>query len=272
MKKSLILISLVLINTFSFGQERTFLDQMNESTPVFLGCENAENKSECYRLKISNIVLDEMNKKENLVNFDDFNGTKEIRITLRNEINGEITLLENKADDTKIEDVVKRALKNLPLIRPIVSFRDKEPKTATESFIIVIEKKSNNQKFELVYKKTKQDFLYKPSKNTNNTKNVVIEGCERESMNYDCFYIKLNNFISKNIDYKIVNNQRIILQIKFDKNGKIDEKSFNCSVKKYRKYFLKMFESLVVIEPAEFNGEKIDMTYSIPVQINVLSE
>ncbi|MEZ4839910.1 hypothetical protein [Flavobacterium sp.] len=253
--------------SFVFSQEKSYLDYINETTAIYPGCENSIDKSECYRLKIGKLIQNEINKQESL---NDFLGILEINLALRNEMDGKISIISIKNVDKKIEDIVINSFENLPLIQPIVDFRDGESKASSISFYVVLEKNENSNRFDLVNRKSKVDLSKVPSPNPDKIRNVILKGCSEESLNNDCFYLKINEFILNNLEKQVVENikgKKFIVKIKFDKNGKFLKKHFDCSLENYKDYFIEMFETLVIIKPAELNGEKIDITYSIPIQI-----
>lgn len=77
---------LLILFAFTAYSQKTFLDFRNESTPTYPGCENAENKEDCYRQKVGELVLEKVNS-ENAVNA--FKQDRiEIQLMIRNEVSG----------------------------------------------------------------------------------------------------------------------------------------------------------------------------------------
>ncbi len=270
LKKTLISLLLIVINFLGYSQDKTYQEFINDITPIYPGCENSKDKSECYRLKVGKSILTSFNKADNLVKLNNINGVLEIKITLRNEINGNTSILKVENVNDIVKNLVQESLEKLPLIQPITSFRDGESKVSSSTFFIIIEKKKEANYFEQVIRKSKQDYSKIPSPNPDKIKQVLIENCESEERSSDCFYLTIKQYIINKLDKNIIDEirgQKFYLKIKIDKNGKIETNSFECSLNDKKEIFLKLIESLKVKKAAELNNENIDMTYSIPIQI-----
>ena len=99
---------------------------------------------------------------------------------------------------------------------------------------------------------------------------IIIENCKNDDRSSDCLYLTIKQYITDKLDKNTVEEirgEKFYLKIKFDKNGKIDSNSFECSLSNKKEIFLKLIENIKVNKAAELNNEKIDMTYSIPIQI-----
>ena len=269
-KKTLITIFLILINFSGYCQDKTYQDFINDITPTFPGCENSKDKSECYSLEVGNLILSNFNKPDNLDKLNDVDGVLEIKLTLRNEINGKTTILKVENVNDVVKNLVIESLEKLPLIQPITSFRDGESKVSSTSFYIIIEKKNKSNYFEQVIRKSKQDYSKMPSPNPDKIKHVLLENCKNDDRSSDCFYLTIKQYIIDKLDKNTIDEirgEKFYLKIKFDKNGKIDTNAFKCSLNDKKEIFLKLIETIKVKKAAELNNEKIDMTYSIPIQI-----
>jgi len=109
-----------------------------------------------------------------------------------------------------------------------------------------------------------------PSPNPDKIKHVLIENCENDDRSSDCFYLSIKQYIIDKLDKNIIDEirgEKFYLKIKFDKNGKIDSNSFECSLNGKKEIFHKIIETIKVKKAAELNNENIDITYSIPIQI-----
>lgn len=253
-----------------YCQEKSYLDFINEITPIYPGCEYSVDKSECYKFKIGDLIKREINKKENLLLLSNYKGVLEINLALRNEIDGNTTIISIKNVEKKIENIVIKSLENLPLIQPVVNFREGQSKSSSISFYIVLEKKANSKNFELVNRKSKDNLSKMPSPNPDKIKNILLKDCVDDDLNNDCFYIKIKDFILNNIEQQVaekIKGEKFILIVKFDNKGNFLKQNFECSLAKYEDYFVKILDNLIVLKPAQLNGKNIEITYSIPVQI-----
>jgi len=120
-----------------YSQDKTYQEFINDITPTYPGCENSKDKSECYRLEVGKSILTSFNKPDNLVKLNNINGVLEIKITLRNEINGNTSILKVENVNDIVKNLVQESLEKLPLIQPITSFRDGESKVSSSTFLLL---------------------------------------------------------------------------------------------------------------------------------------
>jgi hypothetical protein len=256
---------LILLSFNIYSQEKTFLDYMNEMTATFPGCENTFDKDECFRRSVGEIILNDFNNPENLKITKSIKNTIEIKLLIRCEVSGETTILEINSKIKEVDSIVNESLKKLPQIQPIVS--QFEPKTSSIGFYVILEKNSKTNLFELVFRKGKTDLSKMPSPNQNKLKHVEFKNCENKNNGYDCFIISFKKWLSENLNNKIesIENERFFINISIDKKGNLEKKTFNCQSEDLKIVLEEIFENFPKLKPAEMNGEKIKMSYSITI-------
>lgn len=266
MKKIFFLIFSLLMSFNTFSQENSMLDYINTKTPTYPNCENSPNKSECFQTSIGELILKELNEsnKLNAIYVDKI----EIELLIRVESTGKSTILRLTTKQKDIEKIAKKALEKLPIITPIYSEQDKESKTSSQGFYILISKRNNS--FELINSKFKEDLSLKPYPDFKNITNVVFPNCEKEEkINYkSCFVEQFKIWINNNIRTEIIKDlkgQTGILSINFDTIGRC---SFfiKSESQKLKDEISLIIKKMPKVKPAEMNNEKIKIAYTIPLE------
>lgn len=266
MKKTLILI--FCFNFFiSVSQEKSYLDFINNMTPTFPSCETAKNKSECYKANIGNLILLRINEENNIKSIDI--SKFEIELSIRTESTGKSTLLKLNTKDTLIKKLVGIVIEKMPLVKPLYSEATKEYVASTQSFSFVIQKNSAENLFELNLSKSNKDLSLKPYPNTTISKHIGFGNCKNvEVENFsNCFNKELKIWLENNIENKSKNNlkgQSAVLKLTFDKNGNL-KSSVTSNSTEIKNEIIKVLNNFPKVEPAESNGDKISITYSIPI-------
>jgi hypothetical protein len=242
------------------------LDYINKSTPIYPNCENSANKSECFQSSIGELILKELNESNKLNSI--YVNKIQIELLIRVESTGKSTILRLTTKNKDIEKIAKTALEKLPIITPIYSEQDKEFKTSSQGFYVIISKKNNY--FELIIRKPKEDLSLKPHPDFKNITNVVFPNCEKEEkINYkNCFIEQFKIWINNNLKSEIIKDlkgQKGILSINFDTNGK---SSFfiKSESQKLKDQIYLIIKKMPRVKPAEMNSEKIKIAYTIPIE------
>ncbi len=266
MKKLLIIIFCSNFLT-SFSQEKSYLDFINNMTPVFPGCEKSEDKSLCYNTNFGNLIIAQINEENTRKQIDI--SRIEIELLIRTEANGKSTILKSKTKDTLIQKLVDSALEKIPLVQPLYSETTKEYVTSSQGLIVVIHKNIRDNIFELYSPKRKFDLSSKPFPITKITKHIGFQDCENENAeNFSkCFQEKFKMWLKKNIKNNLkehLQGQKAKLKLTFDRNGNLTYTivSETAEIKEELAQVLKTFPK---VKPAESNDEKISVSYSIPV-------
>ncbi|WP_223034441.1 hypothetical protein [Hanstruepera marina] len=265
--KKLLLNFLVFFFTFNIqGQEKTYLDYLNEIAFTYPGCENAEDKDSCFEKAIGNLIINELNKSEVL--FD-----KEIiKLLIRVDNLGNATVLENEVENQQLKLITHKALENIPIIEPAFSKEKSKPITRSWGFYVRIKREEG--KYSLMGAKTKFDPKNTPYPNLADWdfKHAVCEGCEKAEDFKKCFKIAINNLLyeqlkkSKFIKHKISS----IVEININENGIINtviSHTGNTSLDKKIEKIIK--NDFIIIKPAKRGETKINVSYSIPIEINI---
>lgn len=251
----------------SVAQEKSYLDFINNMTPIFPGCEKAKDKSKCYNENIGNLILFRINEENNIKPFEI--SKIEIKLLIRTENTGKSTILRLETKDSLIKRLVNSALEKIPIVKPLYSETTKEYVASSKGFSILIQKNKETNLFELYTPKNKNDLSLKPYPNTKITKHIDFYNCENgEADNFSkCFNEQLKIWLENNIENKSKNNlkgQSAILKLTFDKTGSLTSVVTSNS-NELKNILMKTLKTFPKVKPAESNGQKISISYSIPI-------
>lgn len=256
-------IAILLFTLTSSAQNKTFLDYMNETAPIYPGCENAENKQECYTLKIGEQVvskINEYNKTHPLAS-----SKIQINIMIRSEADGSSEIINLKTVETAIDSLVREAVKVLPVIEPI-SKLDGTPATSSKGFVITLQKNNDNN-----------FVLATPPSNTNKWKSephpfpMKIESAHfkdcptGDKFVTPCFqehFIKwiINEMGDKFDDFKGI---RAKIRIAVNEEGKTTINKIDTDSDELKAVLENVFKNFPKMEPAIVNGKISGMMYDI---------
>lgn len=264
LKNNIQIVLLFLFCLNAFSQKKTFLDFMNERAVTFPGCENARDKSECFRKGIGEIILKDLNSIENLKRIGLVKDVIEIELLLRNEISGETTVLKVDSKHKEVDAIVVESLKKLPQITPIVYL---EPKSSSFGFFVVIKKNNKTGRFEWVERRSKTDLSKEPYPVPNDFKHAAFKNCDTIKNDYDCFVHSFREWLVVNLGDNIstFKNERFYIEFTINEKGNLEKKKINCKSEILKDKLEKIFKNFPKLIPAEKDGVKIKMTYSIPV-------
>jgi hypothetical protein len=146
MKNTLLIVFICMVSAVSFSQ--TPKEFVNRITPVYPGCDNAEDRHKCYVLGVGRLIVAELNENK-------YEGPKhlEIELLVRTENDGKSTLLKIKSKGTGSvpEKMAGAALKKMPLVKPIKSMKGKSESSST-GFFVIADWNEDTKKYEQVYK------------------------------------------------------------------------------------------------------------------------
>ncbi|MVO08592.1 hypothetical protein GOQ30_05375 [Flavobacterium sp. TP390] len=264
LKNNIQILLLLLFCLSAFSQKKTYLDFMNERTVTFPGCENARDKSECYRRSVGEIILKDLNTVSNFKKIGSIQEVIEIQLLLRTEISGETTVLKVDSKHKEIDTIVIETLKKLPQITPIVYL---EPKSSSFGFYVVVKKNNKTGRFEWVERKSKTDLSKEPYPVPNDFKHAAFKNCDTIKNDYDCFVHSFTEWLVINLGDKIdtFKKERFYIQITIDEKGNLEKKKFTCNSETLKNELEKLFEKFPKLIPAEMKGKKTKISYSIPV-------
>ncbi|HPE83246.1 MAG: energy transducer TonB [Aequorivita sp.] len=107
----------------------------------------------------------------------------------------------------------------------------------------------------------------------------VYPGCERETgnkANKNCMSVKINEFIGKNFDMKIINTQglpaklyKISVNFKIDKTGKVVDITAKAEHPELEKEAIRVVSKLPRMKPGTQKGEPVGVLYSLPIVFKI---
>jgi len=143
MKNIIFSIGFCIISITSFSQSKDFINNM---TPTYPDCGNKDDRSKCYIVGFSDLIISDLNKSN-------FSGLDRIQIKLliRTETDGKSTILRLKSDNSEVERIAHSALTKAPLVEPIKSQNGKNEISSKDFTVVAIWNKKSN-KYEMFYK------------------------------------------------------------------------------------------------------------------------
>ena len=104
----------------------------------------------------------------------------------------------------------------------------------------------------------------------------IFPGCEDAIDQKKCFQDKIKEYISKNFNKKIANglgidsgNKKVYVQFIIDKNGTITKTRARGPHKATEKEAIRVIQSLPKMQPAEHDGKKAGVKYTLPITFRV---
>lgn len=263
MKSKFTLLALLLTLNMS-AQKRTFLDYRNEATPTYPGCENAENKEDCFREKVGGLILEKINKYNSTtpLNTEDI----KINVTIYNKETGESTykvVIENE----KIKELALSALKDLPVIEPITDLNG-NPVTSSYGFYVILQLNKTTKQYEQVIKSTTQEMKKKPHPFPMKIEDAHFKDCPKEDQFVTtCFQEKFNQWITKEMGDKLnsFKGQKAKIKLTIDEEGKVSVSGIKTDSEKLEAAIKKAFNNFPQMEPAVVNDNISKMTYDVPI-------
>lgn len=266
MKKLCFLI--FLLPVFSFAQGTTFLDFNNERTPIYPGCEGAENVLECYNNKIGMLVRDIVNAGY-AVN-KTFPDEISIELLVMNHPSGESVLKTLRTGTPELEAFIRETLK-LPPVTPPVAY-GAAPGISSNGFFVTLRKDTSKQQYELVLPKSNTEKWKKePHPFAGAITPALFAGCEGNAADKECNANVFREWLMKKIDRKIKNpvQETVMLRLHFNDKGMLEKPEFETQSAELRKVLEAVLKKFPRITPATMSGKKIGTTYAFPVNFNI---
>jgi hypothetical protein len=267
MKKIYTLI--LLLPIISFAQGKTFLDFNNELTPVYPGCEGAENILECYTNKIGMLVRD-------IVNVDyavnkAFPDEISIELLVMNHPSGESVVKTVRTSNPELEAFVREALKKLPPVTPPVAYGG-DPGTSSNRFTVTLRRDAAKQQYELVMpESTTEKWKKEPHPFAGAITPALFPGCESKAVDKQCNANVFREWLMAAIDGKIKNpvQETVMLRLHFNDKGMLEKPEFETQSAELRKVLEAVLKKFPRITPATMSGKAISTTYALPVYFNI---
>ncbi|RDI07018.1 hypothetical protein [Flavobacterium sp. AG291] len=256
-------IAILLFTFISSAQSKTFLDYRNESSPTYPGCENSENKSECYTLKISEVIVGKINEynKTHSIASDKI----QINITIGSKEDGSSVLTSLKTVDTTIENLVREAIKGLPNIAPITT-PNGTPASSSAGFVITLQKNKDNNFVLVIPPSNTNKWKSEPHPFPMKIENAHFKECPMEDKFVTvCFqehFIKwlIDEMGDKFDDFKGIKAK---IRIAVDEKGKVTTKKIDTDSNELKTAIENAFKNFPQMEPGAVNGKISGMIYDI---------
>jgi hypothetical protein len=260
--KPIFTLLLLLFTTVSFSQRKTFLDFRNESTAIYPGCENAENKEDCYREKVGALILEEINKSNTAksLGLEEFS----IKVTIFSKASGEAPF-EAETDNERIKGLAVSALEKLPAIIPINDLSGK-PASSSYGFFVSFKKNNNTKQYEQVIKSATEDMKKKPHPFPMVIEHAHFKDCSAEDEFVSaCFEDKFIIWITEEIGNELesLKGTKAKIKVAVDKEGNVSVNKIETSSDKLKKVLEKAFINFPKIKPAVINGQTSGIVYDI---------
>ncbi|RYJ44492.1 hypothetical protein [Flavobacterium beibuense] len=255
---------LLLFTTVSFSQGKTFLDFRNESTAIYPGCEDAENREDCYREKVGGLILKEINTSNTAkpLGVEEFS----VKVTIYSKASGEAPF-KAESDNERIKGLAVAALEKLPVITPNTDFSG-NPISSTYGFYVKFKKNNSTKQYEQVTKSTTEEMKKKPHPFPMVIEHAHFKNCPAEDeFVTTCFKDKLSSWIKKEMgkDLNSLKGTKAKIKLAIDIQGNVSVKSIEADSVKLKAALEKVFIKFPKMEPAVVNGQISVMAYDMPL-------
>ncbi|MFD0863852.1 TonB family protein [Sungkyunkwania multivorans] len=254
------------IDTFEQPVDRVVPFALVEEAPIFPGCEDSDDKRQCFQDKIHEHILSNF-KYPGAAQKAGIEGRVYVQFTVSEK--GTLTNVKMRGPDSSLEDEAKRIISLLPV--DFVPGKSKG-KAVSVPFSIPITFKINghNDVNESIKQKSNliQDTIHIPFAVIDEV--PVFPGCEDASDKRACFREKMEAFVQANLQYpepaiKAGIQGKVYIQFVIGKEGEIAILRVRGPVKDLEEEAKRIIGSLPKFVPGVHKGEPVLVPYAMPI-------
>ena len=260
--KQLLLFLFLPLTTFAQQSE---LDYTNAHTPIFPGCELAENRYECYVSSFGAIISDFLNKYQKAHPLAA--ETIDIELMVITNADGSSKIIKLKTVDATVKSITEAALENIPKVYPVTT-PEGDFAGSSLGFWIKLRKNETTGQYQPIIISQTEKWLGKSSPMPMKIVDAAfpepdIPPSLRSRFIYNC----ADWFISKLSPEAITEakGQTLMLKITIDESGNLySHEVFTtlATIKKESETILKDFPQ---VEPSTVDGNPHKATYMVPL-------